>query len=310
MGKIGSTIPRPRKLVPRQPNLRNSHPVRRLSELLEKLVWRLNDHAGLAVKTRRESMKLSAKLEQTLLLTATKADASAIDAAMTSLVSDDRGQVRVLRGAQAARREAMDDLLNLLIEARPLAVGVARHLEYGLRHPGRFETRVNLLLAKLDAAVQSLTHDDAGVVVRRSRRALRACGEAGLELAMMHKSVALAGGDDPVDVDDNGQGVGTKRYAIVLRSIDEQPVVNGVKKAAIRSTVAYDGLRALIQAGEQGLTKDRLDRQARHTDTRKALRELAASDPDWKAVILLPGTAGMRYRVRQPSVVENGQAAR
>jgi hypothetical protein len=284
-----------------------------LGELLEKLTWRLNDHAGLAAKAHRESMRLSAKLEQTLLSQVGQlsgAGAAALDVAMTALVADERGQVRVLRGALAVRREALDDLLNLLIEARPLAPGIAQHLEYGLRHPGRFETRVNLLLAKLDAAVQSLAHDDAGVVVRRSRRALRECGEAGLELAMMLKSVALAGGDDPVGVDDDGQGGGAKRYAIVLRSIDEQPVVNGVKKAAIRSTVAYDGLRALIQAGEQGLTKDRLDRQSRHTDTRKSLRELAESDPDWKTVILLPGTAGMRYRVRQPSVVENGRAAR
>jgi len=40
-----------------------------------------------------------------------------------------------------------------------------------------------------------------------------------------------------------------------------------------------------------------LDRKSKHGDTRKILKRLAESDPDWKAVIHFPGKPGVGYRI-------------
>ena len=54
----------------------------------------------------------------------------------------------------------------------------------------------------------------------------------------------------------------------------------------------------LIQAGENGLTKDTLDVESKHGDARKIMRRLADGDRDWKAVLIFPGKAGRGYRIR------------
>ena len=59
----------------------------------------------------------------------------------------------------------------------------------------------------------------------------------------------------------------------------------------------YDVVKALLEAGEPGLSKDELDRKSKRGDARKILRRLADSDPDWEAVIRLPGRPGVRYRI-------------
>jgi hypothetical protein len=59
----------------------------------------------------------------------------------------------------------------------------------------------------------------------------------------------------------------------------------------------YDGVKALLDAGELGLSKDQLDRESGHGDARKILKRLADSDHDWKVVIHFPRKPFGRYRV-------------
>ncbi len=61
----------------------------------------------------------------------------------------------------------------------------------------------------------------------------------------------------------------------------------------------YAVVKALLQAGEDGLTKDQLDARSGHSDARKILKRLHDSDPDWAAVIQMPGRSGCRYRLRK-----------
>lgn len=59
----------------------------------------------------------------------------------------------------------------------------------------------------------------------------------------------------------------------------------------------YRVVRALIVAGEDGLTKSQLDRTSGHCEARKILKRLHDSDPDWATVIHMPGRPGRRYRI-------------
>jgi hypothetical protein len=83
---------------------------------------------------------------------------------------------------------------------------------------------------------------------------------------------------------------------VVLRGPNEGPLVAGKTKGTL-TTPQYNVVKALLDAGEAGLTKDELDRKSRHGDARKILKRLADSDPDWQAVLSFPGTTGKRYRL-------------
>jgi hypothetical protein len=83
---------------------------------------------------------------------------------------------------------------------------------------------------------------------------------------------------------------------VVLRGRDEGPIVLKKTKGNL-TTAQYDVVKALLDAGEAGLTKDKLDRKSGHGDARKILRRVADSDPDWKAVIQFGGRPGGRYRI-------------
>lgn len=74
------------------------------------------------------------------------------------------------------------------------------------------------------------------------------------------------------------------------------PILNG--KAKDRLTAAqYDVLRTLLDAGEDGLSGDRLAQRSKHEGAVNILKRLAKSDPDWARVIQLPGRAGLKYRL-------------
>jgi hypothetical protein len=83
----------------------------------------------------------------------------------------------------------------------------------------------------------------------------------------------------------------------VLQGRDKGPIVSGRLKQTL-TPPQFDAVKALLDAGEPGLTKDQLDKKSGHGDARKILKRLADSDPDWKAVLPFPGTTGMRYRIR------------
>ncbi len=84
---------------------------------------------------------------------------------------------------------------------------------------------------------------------------------------------------------------------VMLFGRADNPWVKGKEKQPL-TPAQYDVVMALIQAGDSGLTKDRLNAKSRHGDARKIMKRLADSDPDWKAVLLLPGKTGRRYRIR------------
>lgn len=75
-----------------------------------------------------------------------------------------------------------------------------------------------------------------------------------------------------------------------------KPTVKGKSKPTL-TKAQYDVVRALIEAGQDGLTKDQLGHRSGHGDARKIMQRLANSDPDWKRVLLFPGTTGKRYRI-------------
>jgi hypothetical protein len=62
-------------------------------------------------------------------------------------------------------------------------------------------------------------------------------------------------------------------------------------------TVAqYDVVKALIEAGPRGLTKDELELKSGRGGARKTLR-LLLDDPDWSRVVAMAGKTGQRYRI-------------
>jgi hypothetical protein len=85
--------------------------------------------------------------------------------------------------------------------------------------------------------------------------------------------------------------------AVVLRGQGASPIVLGREKKPL-TTAQYDAVTALCDAGEQGLTKDQLNRKSGHGDSRKTLRRLADRDEDWRAVLQFAGATGRRYRIR------------
>lgn len=85
---------------------------------------------------------------------------------------------------------------------------------------------------------------------------------------------------------------------VVLRGRDTGPIVRGKEKPPLTER-AYNIVEALVRANRAGLTKDQLDQRSGHSEARKVLRQLRASDPDWEEVICMPGKAGQGgYRLR------------
>jgi hypothetical protein len=84
--------------------------------------------------------------------------------------------------------------------------------------------------------------------------------------------------------------------AVILASKTKQPIVRGTPKPVLRQA-QYNVVKALVDAGESGLTVDQLVAQSGHADARGILRRLADSDPDWRSVIHFPGKAGGHYRI-------------
>ncbi|HZZ78461.1 MAG TPA: hypothetical protein VFE62_08080 [Gemmataceae bacterium] len=83
---------------------------------------------------------------------------------------------------------------------------------------------------------------------------------------------------------------------VVLGSPAAGPKVMGQQKGPL-TRAQYDVVKALLDAGESGLSKDNLDRMSGHGDARKVLKRLAEKDPDWREAIQFPGTTGRRYRI-------------
>ena len=84
--------------------------------------------------------------------------------------------------------------------------------------------------------------------------------------------------------------------SVVLGSFGDPVHVNGKEKPSL-TWAQYHVVKALIEAGNDGLTKDQLDVKSGRFEARKILRRLANSDPDWAAVIKMAGRPGCHYRI-------------
>ena len=85
---------------------------------------------------------------------------------------------------------------------------------------------------------------------------------------------------------------------VVLRGMGEEPMVLGKKVPKLRPP-QYDVVKALLDAGDAGLTKDELANNSRHEDSRGILKRLADRHPtSWGKVIHFPGITGGRYRIK------------
>ena len=91
---------------------------------------------------------------------------------------------------------------------------------------------------------------------------------------------------------------GSPASAVVLQGRGKPVVVFGKQKGAL-TKAQYDVVEALLIAGENGLSKDSLEVEGKHSDARRVLKRLANGDPDWGRVILFPGKGGqgLKYRI-------------
>src|SRR4051794_19961205 len=83
---------------------------------------------------------------------------------------------------------------------------------------------------------------------------------------------------------------------VVVSRMADEPKVRGKLKPRL-TYAQFNVVRALLEAGDDGLTKDELDTKSGHTEARKILKRLHDSDPDWAEVIQMPGIPGRRYRI-------------
>jgi hypothetical protein len=79
---------------------------------------------------------------------------------------------------------------------------------------------------------------------------------------------------------------------VILYDFKDKPVVNGKEKPVLKPN-HYKLVRALIEAGGEGLKKSRLD--GINSDYWKALKALKESDRDWDQVIHFPGPGNHGY---------------
>lgn len=83
---------------------------------------------------------------------------------------------------------------------------------------------------------------------------------------------------------------------IVLNGQGNSAYVLGVEKPALNVS-QYNVIQSLLEAGEQGLSKDDLVNKSGHGDARGILTRLR-KDQEWGEVISFPGIPGGKYRVR------------
>jgi hypothetical protein len=107
----------------------------------------------------------------------------------------------------------------------------------------------------------------------------------------------LHGASWPPPVSGNKPPASGPRPAVTLRGQADAPIVRG--KEMPRLTVArYCVVKALVDAGNDGLSTDDLVSKSGCGGAVNTLKALVRSSPEWGAVIALPGAPGLRYRIR------------
>ena len=96
-------------------------------------------------------------------------------------------------------------------------------------------------------------------------------------------------GDDDDEVD-----VRTASGSVVLRGPHSRPMVNGHEKKVLTQT-RYDLVKKIILTGEDGMTKDEMERH--YSGARRILKSVREQDKDWADVIKMAGKTGGGYRI-------------
>jgi hypothetical protein len=91
--------------------------------------------------------------------------------------------------------------------------------------------------------------------------------------------------------------MGMKRPTVLLGGPQDSPTVNGKTKDPL-TPAKYVVVRALMEAGEAGLSMDELKRRSGKQDAVKHLRDLRDQDGAWKQAIIMAGQPWDRYRIR------------
>lgn len=117
------------------------------------------------------------------------------------------------------------------------------------------------------------------------------------QIERMERLVLMERGASPTAATDVAPTAATP--PVVLHGQGQKPLVLG-REMPVLSDARYLAVQALVKAWPEGLTKQQLENQTESTSARKTLKALHDADPQWAAVIQLPGKAGMRYRIAYP----------
>jgi hypothetical protein len=204
--------------------------------------------------------------------------------------------------AQLRLREWIEPIMPLLNAAERACVGVASAIGGIIESPERWETEIRLEIGALRDHLVGLElsagHPTDEALVVSAASSLHGRGrqlEAAIETLLATSALSGSSVDEPSHTHSRGAPANlTTVPRLVLGEAGDPCVVLGNKKPPLT-----DGQRAvvvaLLEAGEEGLTKDAIE--AVRASARRMLEDLRR-DPDWKAVILMPGQTNGRYRVR------------
>jgi len=104
------------------------------------------------------------------------------------------------------------------------------------------------------------------------------------------------GSATPVSKGAQDRSAMTGAPALVLGEFGEKAMVHGRPCQPV-TLATHDILKALLEAGPDGLNKDELDAHSGHPNARQYLRRLLDREPVWASIVKLPGRPWGRYRI-------------
>jgi hypothetical protein len=108
-------------------------------------------------------------------------------------------------------------------------------------------------------------------------------------------------GPPPDTTSTSSQSSHTPCPTVILGDEDTCPKVMGKTKPRL-TPAPFDILKTMLQAMKEGrprLTGPELDELSGHPESRKYLKQLARSDPDWKEALLFPLHKGKGYGIAE-----------
>lgn len=192
----------------------------------------------------------------------------------------------------------IDPVVQHLKDAENASNGVGPHLVGLIAEPVAWEVDTRLAIRTLKDQLVGLIYSNGGeneesfVVGAASRlcdrgQRLQAAFEALNAQAVPHQPHASSNGTKPAPIVQ-------PTPMVVLGRAGDPCTVNGKPKKALTDG-QHAVVAALIEAGDEGLTKDAIE--AVRSSARRMLDDLR-KDSDWAGVIIMPGQTNGRYRVR------------